>query len=830
MAESIVTRLIMQIHGYTGPMETADRKTQGFAQKSQREFQKLNSVITSVGRTLTGIFVTGGLARAAQDITLFADNLGKLSKATGFQVEALQELRFGFGQTGVSATQLDKNLEAFSRRIGAFARDGTGPAAKSLEQLGISMDDIRERTPEQALALVAERMKALRNETLQINVAQDLFSESGRRMVNLLRQGEAALQAYSARARQLGLVLDKDLIANAEELNDRFTETIDLLGVQGKRAFLSVAPAISVSAKAVTDLIQTSGRALEGLRQGLTLLTAPKAIREEWLALQGSAPRAAELTRRKISDILSSPFPATLGGILGIPNTIAAAWEALPKRMQEAISRAKRAADEAFAALSPLGSGARRFGQIAESGGGSPTDQIGTGGSPLGLAALGDTDAIQKSLKQTKAVVNAALKTLIKSQSATVKDETFRLSADIRKAFDQMFRGEGSLEQRFKVQNFRIQESLEQMIQAVEKNLVGERFRFVVNDVDKNLKRIGEAFEKLEQEVVGGPGGKLKSVLGPEFGLFLKEDTLQQLGIGSPSGLGPKESAVRFAAGATSPFGSVTRIGQLQGALNELRQVAALGSTASPGTFGPALSGQLKNLDLALTTEELTESNVKLAESYLKLKGEMDGIRQVGAIIGGTLSTMAQGVRQGTQKMSALWQNFLENTLLGLFNRVFNKLIENVFESLAKQSAGTAIGGILGTLFGPTPATGQHGGVVQVQGFTRGGMVPGFGSGDIVPALLEPREGVINRTGMHLLSELNAGRVPSAFQGAAPIVNVNNFGSRQPEVTTSRAPNGATQIDITIGKMMARDVEGRGPLGQAINNAISRRFPGGGRG
>ena len=126
--------------------------------KARGQITDFSRSVKNVGSTLTGVFATGQIIRGIANIVTFTDNLSKLSKATGFTTKELQELRFGFGQTGVETLRLDKNLEAFSRRIGAFARDGTGPAAVSLKQLGISMQDIRDRTPSEALKLVANRM------------------------------------------------------------------------------------------------------------------------------------------------------------------------------------------------------------------------------------------------------------------------------------------------------------------------------------------------------------------------------------------------------------------------------------------------------------------------------------------------------------------------------------------------------------------------------------------------------------------------------------------------------------------------------------------------
>ena len=620
-------------------------------------------------------------------------------------------------------------------------------------------------------------------------------------MVNLLRQGEAALVAYAVRARQLGLVIDDDLIRNAEQLNDRFTETIDVLGVQGKKAFLQIAPAISVTAKAVTEFVQASKRSLSGLGQGLTILTAPGKITKEWLLMQASAPRAGELARRRLSAIISSPLPATTGGILGAAALIGEAWQALPQTIRKAVSRAKQEVDRAFEALSPSGAAGKALSGIVGSGAGSTTDIIAPlPGENLSLAALGDLDSIKAEIDKAKKNIRPLLKDLIKSNSATVKEQTLILTSDIKKSFDQILQGEGSLEQRFKEQNFAVQESIESMMQAVEKTLAGERFRFIVNDVDNNLKRISESFQQLKSNVVDG---------------FEEEEEEEEEGF-VPNFKRKRGRAVSFAAAATGPGGAIGEIAKLTQAMNELREVARLAAQARPGEIDAETASQLQSVDIALSTKELNKENIALAKSYLLVKDAMQGIRSVGRNISSTLGSMVEGVALGTRKMDTLWSDFLQVTLLNLFRSTFSSIMDTLFDSLAKGFGESALGAALGAFSGGGGgiAGARTGGRIQVRGFGRGGRVPGQGSGDIIPALLEPQEGVVNRQGMGILERLNEGLVPREFAGS----NNANVPEINLSVTLSNIidPSVFGKSDEEIVTVIANDVQLNGVVRRAL--------------
>lgn len=69
-----------------------------------------------------------------------------------------------------------------------------------------------------------------------------------------------------------------------------------------------------------------------------------------------------------------------------------------------------------------------------------------------------------------------------------------------------------------------------------------------------------------------------------------------------------------------------------------------------------------------------------------------------------------------------------------------------------------------------------------VMAFEQGGIVPGFGKGDTVPAMLSPGEGVLNKKMMDLLNQSHlagTGYFPASVQGTRqpkePVSSTNHF-------------------------------------------------------
>jgi len=234
----------------------------GELRKTRSQLSTFGNNIKQIGGIIASVFVTGTIGRSIKRTIDFADGLGKLSSQLGIGTRAIQEYRFAAERAGLSQAEVDKSLVAFTRRLGAFQRDGGGPAAKSLEELGIRLEDIKDLTTEQTLSLVSDRMARLTNETSKVNIAQELFSESGRRMVNVIGQGSRAFRDMVAPAEKLGAIMSDDLVKQSEDFNDRVSDLTDALAGLGREGIEPVLPALTTFVQKLTDLATADFRGI----------------------------------------------------------------------------------------------------------------------------------------------------------------------------------------------------------------------------------------------------------------------------------------------------------------------------------------------------------------------------------------------------------------------------------------------------------------------------------------------------------------------------------------------------------------------------------------
>jgi len=204
------------------------------------------------------------------------------------------------------------------------------------------------------------------------------------------------------------------------------------------------------------------------------------------------------------------------------------------------------------------------------------------------------------------------------------------------------------------------------------------------------------------------------------------------------------------------------------------------------------------------------EANGSFFEGWAK--GMNDYVTQTGN--GFNLAT--DMARSTAQAMESGFRNFFFDVMdnkIKSFKEVLSSLLGFVKQIIAQITAQLVTSGILKYLaslggsslaaqnFGSTNffATGAASGGQVVQHYAMGGLVPGFGTRDTVPALLTPGEGVLSRRDMQDIK-----RVAS---GGNQVTNTNvinvyaNGGGRQQESSTGAAPNFA-QLARDLSKLV----------------------------
>jgi hypothetical protein len=177
-----------------------------------------------------------GASRQFGEILSDLDKIAKMSSRVGLTTDALQELRFAGEQTGVATQALDIGMQRFARRIAEVAAGADNDLAKVLKANNIALKDGNGNLRDQVdiLGDYANLIQRAGNEQDRTRLAFLAFDSEGVALVNTLKDGKDGLDEMRKSARDLGVVIDKDAIAAAERMNDRYNEILSSLSAKFK--------------------------------------------------------------------------------------------------------------------------------------------------------------------------------------------------------------------------------------------------------------------------------------------------------------------------------------------------------------------------------------------------------------------------------------------------------------------------------------------------------------------------------------------------------------------------------------------------------------------
>jgi len=202
-AGSIVIDLLARTGSFITDLKRAESRLKTFAKSA-----KGISLSVSAATTALSVMVKNNISAI--------DELANKAAMIGTTTEKLSGLRYAAEQmASVGAGTFDNALRRMTRRIHE-ATQGAGPAAKALEQLGLSAAELDRLHPDEQFKRLADAIKATQDQGQRLAVTMKLFDTEGMPLVNMLGQGSAAIEDMEQKAAQLGLTLEGQTAAAAQ--------------------------------------------------------------------------------------------------------------------------------------------------------------------------------------------------------------------------------------------------------------------------------------------------------------------------------------------------------------------------------------------------------------------------------------------------------------------------------------------------------------------------------------------------------------------------------------------------------------------------------------
>lgn len=307
--------------------------------RSFRGFGAALSSVRSLAVQLSAALAVGQITAFVQRSAQAADEMGKLGQRVGASVENISALAVGARTADVELESLQGSLGLLAQKL-VQLRAGAPEAARAFGALGLRARDFDGKDTAEALELVASRMGGLEDSADKTAIAP---------LLNDLSQG--GLGAMRDRARELGLLLDGQLVQSLQAMNDDMA----LLGAQaegvGAQFAAAMAPDIRQAVKAISASLQGEGvqafrdfarivgfviRLVTGLVLGLAELVRTQftQIKLTVVSLVQAVPRALKGDFAGAKEIMDAAFRARI-------EDLKAARERLAKIVKDLTSAAE---------------------------------------------------------------------------------------------------------------------------------------------------------------------------------------------------------------------------------------------------------------------------------------------------------------------------------------------------------------------------------------------------------------------------------------------------------------------------------------------------------
>ena len=140
-----------------------------------QQTERLNNQFLGLKTALAGL----GLAAFAREALLFADNLDEVSAASGITLARIIELQGALTAAGGKAGSAGDGISRFYSTVEQAAQ-GSEQAQNALMRIGVSFDDLRNKTPDQLLRKTIEQLAAIQDPIKRAAAQVEIFGKSWR--------------------------------------------------------------------------------------------------------------------------------------------------------------------------------------------------------------------------------------------------------------------------------------------------------------------------------------------------------------------------------------------------------------------------------------------------------------------------------------------------------------------------------------------------------------------------------------------------------------------------------------------------------------------------
>ena len=296
-----------------------------------------------IGMVAVGAAVTAALAGLVNSYAKAGDAVQKMALRTGFSTEALSELKFASEIAGTSIEALEKGIKRMADFV-EDAKDGLSTSTVALDKLGLSLDDLKGKSPEDTFFLLAGAIGDVEDPLQRAALASDVFGRAGTQLLPLLAEGSSGIARLRQEANDLGVVFSQDAANAAAEFQDNMLRLKTSLQGAGFAIAEDLIPFLNEIIPKLVEIVKTGIKWIKAnqgaiatwvkmaavlgpilLALGTVLILVPQII----AAFKGIALIAGFLKLGFAAILATGPIGIALVGIAALAFLIIKNWEKL---------------------------------------------------------------------------------------------------------------------------------------------------------------------------------------------------------------------------------------------------------------------------------------------------------------------------------------------------------------------------------------------------------------------------------------------------------------------------------------------------------------------
>ena len=223
-------------------------------------FERMTGGLSQFGLSL-GTVSAGALLAFGKGAINAADNIGDIAEKTGLSTTAVQQFQQAFEGAGISL----ETIAASASKLSAKVAGGSDSTEAALTALGLSMVDLRTKSPEEAFKLVSTALAGVDDQGKKTLLATELLGKGVAASAGAFNKANIAVMDHAD-------ILGGDSVEAAGAFNDAQTQLTRSLQNALLAGIGPLLPALTMMADFAGKLAGVLGGALKFSVEGLVLL------------------------------------------------------------------------------------------------------------------------------------------------------------------------------------------------------------------------------------------------------------------------------------------------------------------------------------------------------------------------------------------------------------------------------------------------------------------------------------------------------------------------------------------------------------------------------